>query len=344
MNDFGKILVIRTDRMGDVILTTPAMKAIRVNFPTARVAVLLRPATADLVRGNPFVDDVLLDDINGRHHGVGGFLRLVREIRRHRFDVVFIFHTKRRTNLLSACAGIPVRIGYRDHHWGGLLTHPLLDDRAQGNRHEALYCMDVVTSLGLEAVALRPFVPLDQQENEWAQRFFMEHGMSDSLKKIIAIHLGSSDPEKCWSLERYAETVKALEASAPNQFAFILVGDADVSSKASGLQAMVDTPLIDVTGKTTVARLGGVLSACDGLISNDSGPVHLADALGIAVISIFTRNQPGINPERWRPLGERSRTLAPDVDRGSNEGSSSREEAGVEVRQVVDAVDALFKV
>ena len=93
---FSNILIIRTDRIGDVVLTTPAIKAIYRSYPGSRICVLVTPATFDLVNGNPYVDEILVDDRQGRHKNLFGFLRLTREIRLKRFDLAVIYHTKRR--------------------------------------------------------------------------------------------------------------------------------------------------------------------------------------------------------------------------------------------------------
>src|ERR1041385_8669613 len=113
MKNYKRILIIRTDRIGDVILTTPAIEAIRKNFPQAKISILVAEQTQDLVKGNPFVDEVLVDDRLGRHHGMTGFWQLASEIHVRRFDAAFIFHTKKRTNFLCFNARIPERIGYR---------------------------------------------------------------------------------------------------------------------------------------------------------------------------------------------------------------------------------------
>ena len=76
---FQNILIVRTDRIGDVVLTTPAIKALRQAYPAARISILVTPATYDLVNGNPYLDEILVDDRQGRHKGLFGFLRLVRE-------------------------------------------------------------------------------------------------------------------------------------------------------------------------------------------------------------------------------------------------------------------------
>ena len=111
----NNILIVRTDRIGDVVLTTPVFKALRKVYPAARIAVLVKPATVDLVKGNPYIDEVIVDDPLGVNRGIIGALRLARAIRRHHFDTAFIFHTKRRYNVACFLAGVSQRIGYKNN-------------------------------------------------------------------------------------------------------------------------------------------------------------------------------------------------------------------------------------
>ena len=133
---FKNILIVRTDRIGDVVLTTPSIKALRQFYPGARISILVTPATFDLVNGNPYVDEVLLDDRNGRHQGLVGAWRLIREIDLKHFDLAIIYHTKRRYNWACYMAGIPCRLGYKNDKFGFLLSHPIQDPRPLGQRHE----------------------------------------------------------------------------------------------------------------------------------------------------------------------------------------------------------------
>src|SRR5208283_5138589 len=154
---FNNILIVRTDRIGDVVLTTPSIKAISRAYPNARISVLVTPMTYDLINGNPYVDEILVDYVQGRHKGLLGFLRLSRDIRRKSFDLAIIFHTKRRYNLACLLAGIPYRLGYKNNKFGFLLTHPLKDQRPKGEKHEAQYCLEVLKAIGIEANDLDVF-------------------------------------------------------------------------------------------------------------------------------------------------------------------------------------------
>jgi len=168
---FQNILIVRTDRIGDVVLTTPSIKALRQAYPAARISILVTPATQDLVNGNPYVDEVLVDDRQGQHKGFLGFLRLTREICLKKFDLAIIFHTKRRYNMACYMARIPCRLGYKNNKFGFLLTHPLKDIRPQGIEHEAQYCLGVLKAISVEANELDVFVPMQKESEIWVTQW-----------------------------------------------------------------------------------------------------------------------------------------------------------------------------
>lgn len=340
-DEIRRILVVRTDRVGDVVLTTPAMKALRDHFPGVHIAGLVSPVTAPLLRGNPCIDEVIVDDRKREHKGLRGFFRLLRRLRRGRFDLAVVFHTKRRTNALCFLAGIKHRLGYRNNKYGFLLNHPVNDDRAQGTRHEIQYCLELLRPLGVEGGSLQTFVPLEPEAVEWVHQLFFRETL---LAPVAAVHTGASDPSKQWPAECFAEVIRHL--AEKRRCRIVMIGTADQETLVSRIREWVDVPVLDLTGRTSIAQLAALLKHCALLVSNDSGPVHLAHAVQTPVVSIFTRNQPGINPERWGPLGARSRWVAPPPGRlffPEGRISAEEERKRVDPQQVIDAVDALFK-
>ena len=305
---FNNILIVRTDRIGDVVLTTPSIKALREAYPTSRISVLVTPATVDLVSGNPYVDNVLLDDRKGKHKGPFGFLRLAREIRLKQFDLAIIFHTKRRYNLISLLARIPCRLGYKNNKFGFLLTHPLKDFRPLGEKHEAEYCMDVLKAIGVKNDVLDVFVPLQKEAEEWMFNWMQENNLKSN--GFIAIHPGASDQTKCWPTSSFAQLIDRL--SERYSLKIVLIGSSQTVSVAQEIlqQTKYASSFLNLTGKTTLAQMVSLLRRTRLLISNDSGPVHVAAGVGVSVISLFLRNQPGINAERWKPLGPKTFVLS----------------------------------
>jgi heptosyltransferase-2 len=312
---FQNILIVRTDRIGDVVLTTPAIKAIRQSYPGSHIAILVTPATLDLVNGNPYVDEILVDDRQGQHKGIFGFLRLVREIRSKQFDLAIIFHTKRRYNLACYAARIPCRLGYKNEKLGFLLSLPLKDIRPLGEKHEAEYCMDVLKVIGVENDDLDIFVPAQKEAEGWMLNWMQENSLKPN--DFVAIHPGASDPAKCWPAANFALLMDRLTERC--DLKIVLIGSSQTMPMAAEILQKTRKPsgILNLTGKTSLAQMVSLLRRARLLISNDSGPVHVAAGVGSSVISLFLRDQPGINPERWKPLGPKSFILNNKLQPGS---------------------------
>jgi heptosyltransferase-2 len=198
-------------------------------------------------------------------------------------------------------AGIPYRLGYKNNKYGFLLTHPLKDTRHLGQQHEAEYCMDVLKAIGVENKDLDIFVPVQKDAKAWAQNWKQENNLKPN--EFIAIHPGASDPAKCWPAENFSKLIDCL--AEQYGLKIVLIGAVPTISIAQDIlrQSRKSSQVLNMTGKTTLAQTVSLLRRARLLISNDSGPVHLAAGVGTPVISLFMHDQPGINAERWRPLG-----------------------------------------
>lgn len=300
MHNFKNILIVRTDRMGDVILTIPAIRALRAAFPLSKIVLWVDRSTKELVLGLPFIDEIIVED---KTLGWLGYFLLVAIFKKRKFDLAVIFHTKKRTNAACFFAGIPYRLGYKNNKFGFLLNHPVIDERHFGTKHEAQYCMDLLQYIGVNGTDLKLQVSRNKDSDIWAERFFMEHKLSGL--PVVAIHPSASCPTRFWPIDFYADLSSKLIAES--KAAVIIIGGHLVKPAASKIIARAGSrAIVDVTGQTSLSQLISLLSLCRVLISNDSGPVHVAAAVGIPVISLFLRSQPGINPLRWRPLGANS--------------------------------------
>ncbi|MBF0478615.1 MAG: glycosyltransferase family 9 protein [Candidatus Omnitrophica bacterium] len=307
--NFKNILVVRTDRIGDVILTTPAFKALRLAYPEAKISLLVSSVTYPLVFQNPYVNEILMVDREGRHNGFWGFWKLVFEIRKRKFDLAVIYHTKRWTNWLVYFAGIPARCGYKDKHAGSLLTIPVEDHRYLGEVHESQYCLDLLKVLGVEQGDLELHISIDPAAQQWAEKFWKDK-FKEGKKKVL-FHVGASDPGKVWPAEYFVQLINMVKQEW--NAVCVLVGNFEAQHKAEIIIKQC-SDVVDLTSQTSVSQLVSLIKQSDILISNDSGPIHIAAALNAPVVAIFVRNQPGINPERWYPLGEKSLFIAPPKD------------------------------
>ncbi len=328
---YKNILVIRTDRIGDVVLTTPMIALLRKMYPQSKITILVTPQTREIVDGNPYLNEIMIDDRKKLHKGLTGYIKLIQEVKKRTFDLAIVLHTKKRTTLLCFLAGIPNRIGYKNNKLGFLLTQGIADMRPQGIKHEVQYCLDVLNYIkkgtgeptdqsnfafhpSIKEIRslsyLKPYVSTKKESEEWVKREFSKSEIKES-DDVIAIHPGASCISKRWPVKNFAELISKIHTK--HQVKIILVGGDDTRAIAEEISQLTSAPIIDFVGKTNLSQFISLLKHCRLLISNDSGPVHLAGALNVKVLAIFGRNQSGLNPQRWGPLGEDSVVLHKDV-------------------------------
>ena len=310
MNEFKNILIVRTDRIGDVVLTTPVISALRENYPHARLSIMVTPQTKEIVEGNPYLDSVIILDRKKTHKNFGRLLKFILDLREKKFDLAIILHTKKMTNLICFLAGIPQRVGYRNEKFGFLLTEGIKDTRNQGTKHEAEYSLDVLRHLGITAGQPKVYLPVQPEAERWAEQFLQESNLT-AADRLIAVHPDASCISKRWPPKNFVELINKIQKQ--HTVKILMIGTETSRSIISEIISSVQQPVIDLSGKTTVSQLISLLKRCDLLISNDSGPVHLASGVGIPVITIFGRNQAGLSPIRWRPLSEKSMVFHKDV-------------------------------
>jgi len=309
-SSYKKILIVRTDRIGDVLLTTPVIKALRDSLPQAYIAIMVNPSTLDIVKDNPYLDEVIVYDKENLHRGIWRNLKFVLGLRKKRFDLALVLHTKNRTNIICFLSGIKERVGFYNKKFGFLLTKKLADTKPRGEKHEVDYCLDVVRAIGVEPKERRLFMPKDSDSEKYIDEILKENNIS-AKDKLVAIHPGASCISKRWFPERFAETADIL-IDEYNVKILVIAGEKDILYSKRVI-SKIRNKVIDLSGRTSLRQLASLLSRCSLLISNDSGPCHIATAVGCPVIAIFGRNQKGLSPIRWRPLGERDIVLHKEV-------------------------------
>ena len=201
----------------------------------------------------------------------------------------------------------------KNNKFGFLLTAQVKDTRPRGDKHEAEYCLDLVRHLGVDARDLTLSISIKQTHEDWVQQFLNDSGVAAS-GQLIAVHPGASCISKRWPAKNFAALMNAVTEKYP--FNIVLIGNSSNRFIADEIKQAVPRPVIDAVGKTSVGQLASLLKRCALLVSNDSGPVHVASAVGTPVISIFGRNQAGLSPARWRPLGKDAMVFHKEVGCG----------------------------
>lgn len=298
-----QILVVKVADIGDVLTATPALRTLRRTFPNAAITALTSPRCAPLLDRTGFVDEVLAFDKWRPALPAALGLRL----RRRGFDAMVLLHhlTTRfgvaKYAALATAVGAPVRAGL-DNGRGWFLSHRA-PDLGFGARHEVEYCNDVVGLLGAPPDYGALEFPLTEEDRAYAEQLLPPG------RPRIAVHpgTGSYGLARRWPVERYQTVVRQLVSAGSYP---VLLGGPGEGSLGRAITAAAPE-VLDLTGRTTLGQLGGVLAGCDAFVGNDSGVMHIAGAVGTPVVALFGPSNHGAwGP--WTPDG-RSVVLRADL-------------------------------
>ena len=296
-----RILVIRLDRLGDVVLSTPVLQALRQHYPHAFIAMMVRPACQDVVDGNPYLNEVIVYDKDEVHRSVVATMRFAHCLRRHEFDTALVLHPSNRSHWIPWLARIPIRVGY-NRKCGWLLTHRVAHRKQEGAKHEAAYTLDLLTLFGISPPSHpEPFMPITPRAAERIDALLAGQAIR-AADRLVAIHPSASCVSKRWMPERFAKVADRLITEQGVRICLV-AGPAD-TRWAQDMARTMARPVANFAGRLSVGELAALLRRCQLLISNDSGPVHIAAAVGTPVVDLFGRNQRGLSWQRWGPLGE----------------------------------------
>ena len=304
---YKKILFVRTDRIGDVLVSTPALQALRKAYPDAWISAMVAPAAYPALELNPNVDEVLVYDKRARW---GRQFQFWRQLRSRRFEIAVIAHCTNPVNWLVYLSGIPERIGYA-RRAGYLLTTALPNLKVLGEKHEAEYILDLVEKVGAKRVDPIVTFRFDPEDASFAAGMLRKMGIGEKLP-VVAVHAGSSSPSKRWPKEYFAQLIARL-ARRDDMRVILVGGTQEMSLSHEIIPEGMEHRVVDFTGLFNLRELGAVLARCALLVSADSGPVHVAAGVGTPNLTIFGRSRPGLGPKSWGPLGPGNRVIQKDV-------------------------------
>lgn len=289
-----KILAVRNDRFGEFLLNIPAFKALKQSYPEAALTLIVDPYVQELTQCLDFIDEVLIWE--NKKHTIPEVASFSNKLRRKGFDLCLIFNPSKEFNLISFLAGIPIRVGYA-RKWGFLLNKKIKDDKYLGLKHEVEYNLELAKLAGAKIEDKKIYLNID---TNIADNFI---DLCDN-KTLVAIHPWASDAIKQWPIDKFCGLVEKL--TEESGIMVILVGGPDEAAISQGSFAgfQENNKVVDLTGKTSLKELAAVLKKCKLLVSADSGPMHLAAAVGTKVIAIFRNDIIGKTTKRWGPWGQ----------------------------------------
>ena len=292
-----RILVCHTGGwIGDMVLITPTLRKLKEIYPSSFLTILLRPLVADLMSSNPYVDKCLID--SKRTGSLKSIFRLVKNIRRLSFDIAIILHpTSYRNAFIPYLARIPMRIG-SDHK--GRATFFTYSVPNNINQHEVerylkvleLLCLDdisvnIESECSTNSPSLLEFWHTDL-EREAVADILLSNGISTS-NRLIAINIGTTWQTKQWNIRNFSELIKRITDLKQN-ITLILTGSKTEVNLSYELP--ISDNIVNLVGKTDILQLGALLEICELCISCDSGPMHIAAAVGTPTIALFGPTDP----------------------------------------------------
>jgi heptosyltransferase II len=299
-SDIERILIRSTNWVGDAILSTPALRAVRRNFPNAHISVLAKPWVGPVFHHNPDVDRLLFYDDKGRHRGLPGKVRLSKELRKGRYDLAVLFQNAFEAALITFLAGIPNRLGYNTDGRHLLLTHPVCLNKALKQVHETAYYLGILNGAGLATDGAALTLVLSHTERAWAQEALKKEGWTGQ-RPIVGVSPGATyGSAKRWFPDRYAGLCDRIYASSKAHI--LLLGGSGEREIGNEVARLMTSPSTNFCGATDLRQAMALIERCRLFVTNDSGLMHVAAALDIPLVAVFGST----NPVTTGPCGSKS--------------------------------------
>lgn len=272
-------MVRSTNWIGDAVMTTPALGAIRSAFSKAEIVLVANPVVAELFTPHPYCDRVIVFDKKGPHSGIGGLVRFSRGLAREGFDLAILLQNAIEAAIIARLAGIKIRAGYRTDGRGLLLTHPVVINDNVHRLHHTEYYLNMVESLGIPRGDGRLRLQCTDEEKEWAAGI-LGNG------RWAAINPGAAyGSAKRWYPDRFAGVADRLHSDFG--YKILLVGGPGETAIGSEIEAAIQSSSLNLIGKTSVRQMAALLSAMELVVTNDSGPMHVAAAFDRPLVALF---------------------------------------------------------
>lgn len=296
--DPQRIALVNFAHIGDVLLTTPAIAAIRSRYPHAHLTMVVAPWSEAVVAHNPRLDDVIAyrpswwDRSRGSPYFIPSeFWALVQLVRHQRCDWVISFKSFFQENLAFALAGVPRRIGY-GLYGGGFLQTDLVPFKWEA--HTVLQHLALCAAVDAPASTLKLEMFVAPEDERAADAL-----IGTARRPLIAMHVGAGYPSKLWPIDRYAELANRL--AEQHAATIVFVGGNDDLPLIERLPIDLRAPHIIAAGRLSVPQTAALITRCVAFVGNDSGPAHIAAAVGTPAVVIFSGEN---DVSRWKPWGD----------------------------------------
>lgn len=300
--DPDPVLIRGVNWVGDAVMTMPAIKAVRKAMQDKKISLLVKPWVSPVFEKDPNIDEIILYD--DRYRGITGKYRLANMLKGRGFSLAILLQNAFDAALLTRLAGIPQRIGYSRDSRGFLLTNPIPYKNEDRTMHHIHYYLELLKRAGIEATYSEPWIYLSMEE-----RLRARETLKHMKQPIVGINPGAAyGSAKQWPLERFAGVVKRVIEELDGSAVIFGISDGVMDTS----EGVFSDPgrLLSMAGKTTLRELSALISECDVLVTNDSGPMHIGYALKTPLVAIFGSTDPALTG----PVGEGNIVIKEHMD------------------------------
>jgi heptosyltransferase-2 len=300
----ARILVKEVNWLGDVVMSLPALRAVRRAFPQAHLSVLIKQELASFFDGSPWIDEVLPYAFGRGRRGLADQREMLRRLRAGGFDLAILFPNSFSSALWAVLGGIQRRVGFVGDARRLLLTHKSARPKELFERHQVHDALHLLrTTLGIDGSADEYRLDVHERHRNAMGAWLTNHRRRPEAKLIALAVAAAFGPAKEWPADRYVTLIDRLAERHGAEC--VLLGAPSERTRCTEIAGASRVGAVIAAGETSVGEAMALLSLSDGFVGNDSGAMHVAGALGLPTIGLFGST----NPVRTAPLGPRTRVL-----------------------------------
>jgi ADP-heptose:LPS heptosyltransferase len=303
------LLIVRTDRIGDVVLSLPLAGIIKSEFPNCKITFLVREYTKDLVLNHPQIDDVILLE---EKYGETLLSENLEKIKKNNFDTCIAVHPKFKIAFILYLAKIKNRIGTGYRWYSFLFNKKYFEHRKYGTKHELEHNVNLLQNIGIDKKIspddVKFEIVIDEESDQKIEQYFAQNGINTDLPTII-VHPGSGGSAVDYPISR----LKALLSIMAHELSINVILTGTESEKKLCDMLTINENIKNAAGKFNLHELTALINKSDAMIANSTGPIHIAAALDKYVIGFYPKI-PACNVTRWGPYTKKKRVFEPTIE------------------------------
>lgn len=304
MSEPLRILIVRTDRIGDVVLTLPMVDILKMNNPATYIAMMVRRYTSEIVQNSSVDETILYDDTNG----LVPFFKMLKNIRRYKFDIAFVAFPRFRIALLLFLAGVKLRVGSGYRLYSLLFNKRIYEHRKDAKKHELEYNLSLLDAVGIPLQKVEPPWIIVGEELVRNVKQRLENFGINSSAKIVIMHPGSGGSSRDWHIEKFVELGKKI--SAIRDVKIVITGGLNEHQLVENLKRAIGGNVVGIAGEFSLLEYAALAKSAELFISNSTGTIHIAAAVGTNVIGFYPQIT-ALSQERWGPYTEKKKVFKP---------------------------------